>query len=95
MKKPARIASLLITLGTTVISSTAFAEVDNCRSYFPKVPYNCVLTKVQNIPSERADFSAFETGAVKASGSTGSTTNYKLQSVPRDIARKLRSQNSE
>ena len=95
MKKPTQIASLLVTLVTAVISSTAFAGVDNCKTYWPKVPYNCVVVKVENHPSERADFSAFETGAVKVSGSTGSNTQYKLRSVPRDTARKLRSQTTE
>lgn len=95
MKKSTQIASLLFSLGAAIASSTAYAEVNNCRSYFPKVPYNCVVMKVQSPTSERADFSAFETGAVNASGNTGSNTHYKLRSVPRDVAKKLRSQNSE
>ncbi|MGR9074026.1 MAG: hypothetical protein ACU833_13265 [Gammaproteobacteria bacterium] len=95
MKKPTQIASLLFILVTAVISSTAFAGVDNCMSYWPKVPYNCVLVKVENHPSERADFSAFETGVVKVSGGTGSNKQYRLRSVPRDVARKLRSQTTE
>lgn len=95
MKKPIQIASLLVTLVTAVISSNAFAGVDNCKTYWPKVPYNCVMVRVESHPVERADFSAFETGTVKVSGSMGSNAQYKLRSVPRDTARKLRSQATE
>lgn len=95
MKKSTQIASLVIALGTAAISSSAFAGVNNCRSYYPKVPYNCVVMKVQETPSERAEFSAFETGSVKATSKTGGNEQYRLRSVPRDVARKLRAQSSE
>lgn len=92
MKKTTQVASLCIAFGATVLSSTAFADVNNCRSYYPKAPYNCVVTKAKNLPSERAEFSAFETGAVKVSDSAAGNTQHRLRSVPRNVARKLRSQ---
>ncbi len=90
MKKTTQIASLCITLGTVMISSNVFAGVNNCRSYYPKAPYNCVVTKAKDLPSERADFSAFEASEVKVSAGT----THRLRSVPRDVARKLRSQSN-
>lgn len=95
MKNPTQIASLLVTLVTSLISSTAFAGADNCNTYWPKVPYSCVLVKVTNYPAERADFSAFETGTVKASTSKDNNAHYTLRSVSRDTARELRSQTIE
>jgi len=95
MKKKIQITSQLITLGAVAVSSAAFAGVNNCRSYFPKVPYNCVVIKTQKIPSESADLSASKSGAEKAASSTGSHAQSKRRSVPRDVARKLRSQNGE
>lgn len=94
IKKTTQVASLCITLGTAALSSTVFADVNNCRSYYPKVPYNCVVTKAKNIPSERAEFSALETGVVKASDNADGNTLNRLRSVPRDVARELRSQSN-
>ena len=91
MKNPTQIASLLVILVTAIVSSNAFAKAaDNCHSLYPKVPYSCklVVVKVKDYPSERADFSAFETGTVKASGSKHNKPRYILKSVSRDTARK-------
>lgn len=95
MKKLTQITSLVIALGVAGISSSAYAGVNNCKNYYPKVPYNCSMTKIQSMPSERAEFSAFETGEVKATTSAGTITKSKLRSVPRNVARKLRAQNNE
>ena len=89
MKKSTQIASLLVTLVTALISTSVFADADNCNSLYPKVPYNCVLVRAKSLPLERADFSAFETGTTKISDSN---VRYKLRSVSRNTARKLRSQ---
>ena len=95
MKKTAQIASLLVTLVMAVNSSTAFAG-DNCHSYWPKVPYNCKVVRVKKNPSERADFSAFETGTGTGTGKVSdSNTQYTLRSVSRKTARKLRSQTTK
>ena len=89
MKKTTQIAVLSGALITALTSTSVFAGASNCNSFYPKVPYNCVLVKAKNLPSERADFSAFETGTVaKASGHNIHT---KLRSVSRATARKLRS----
>ncbi|TCV83176.1 MULTISPECIES: hypothetical protein [Methylomonas] len=93
MKKPTQIASLLFALITALISTSVFADTDNCSSFFPKVPYSCVLVRVQSLPSERAEFSAFETGTSTSKASVGNV-KYTLRSVSRDTARKLRSQNT-
>lgn len=96
MKNPTLIASLLIFLLTTIVSSNAFARANNCHTLWPKVPYSCKLVaKAKAYPSERADFSAFETGTVQASVSKHDHPRYTLQSVSRDSARKLASQKSE
>lgn len=95
MKKITQITSLVIALGVAATSTSAFAGVNNCRNYYPKVPYNCVMTKAQSIPSERAEFSAFETGEVNTATNTGTSTKSRLRSVPRGVARKLRAQNNE
>ena len=92
MKKTTQVACLLVTFGAAMISSSANAGVDNCKSYWPKVPYNCVMVKVRHLPPERADFSAFETGAVKASSDTASNRQLRYRSMPRDEARKLQAQ---
>lgn len=92
MKKTTQITSFLFLLVSTLTSTTVLAEANNCNSLWPKVPYNCVLVKVKDIPSERADFSAFETGSAKA---FGGNSQYKLRSVSRDTARKLRAQKTE
>ncbi|MGY6274640.1 hypothetical protein [Methylomonas sp. MgM2] len=92
MKKPTPIASWLAALVIALISTNVLAGADNCTAFYPKVPYNCVLLKVKDLPSERADFSAFETGATKASGHH---MQYKLRSVSRNTARKLRAQTTE
>ncbi len=92
MKKTTQVASLCLAVGAAVISSAAFADVNNCRSFYPKAPYNCVVTKAKSLPSERAEFSAFETGAAVASDSAaGNASSNRLRSVPRAVARKLRS----
>lgn len=94
MKNTTPIASLLVMLVMAGNSSTAVAGNNNCQSYWPKVPYNCVVMRVETAPVEKADFSAFETGASKSSVNRYSKTRYKLRSVPRDVARRLRSQNN-
>ncbi|MCQ8181846.1 hypothetical protein NP603_12065 [Methylomonas sp. SURF-1] len=92
MKKMTRIAGLSAAVFMASISANVFAEADNCAAFYPKVPYNCELIRVKVLPAERADFSAFETGAVKASAGGA---QYRLRSVTRDTARALRAQHAE
>ena len=94
MKKRTLIRILSTSLATAVITSSAIVKADNCRSYWPKLPYNCVAVKVPSQPSERADFSAFETGNAKTGTiqAADSDVHYRLKSVSRATARKLRSQ---
>ena len=99
MRKPNQLTRLLAVLTVSVMSSSAFAEASNCHSYWPKVPYNCVMVKVADYPTERADFSAFETGPGNSvDGSRKSAANhaqYSLRSVSRATARKLQAQREE
>lgn len=89
MKTSIQIASSIVALLTVLSSNAVLAEVDNCGSFFPKVPYNCELVRIDSAPAERADFSAFEIRPAK-------TANRKdqpmLRSVTRDMAKKLRAQ---
>ena len=94
MKKSTQITSLLVALITASISTTIFADADNCNSFYPKVPYSCELVRVKSLPLERADFSAFETGT-NTTKASGSDVQYTLRSVSRDTAKKLRSQKTE
>ena len=94
MKKPTQIASLLVALITALFSTSIFADASNCNAFYPKVPYNCELVRIKSLPLERADFSAFETGATAAKASAGHV-QYRLRSVSRDTARKLRAQSTE
>lgn len=92
MKKLIQIATSLVALLAIFGSTSVSAEVDNCSSFYPKVPYNCDLVRVEVLPAERADFSAFETGSPKASASKA---QYRLRSVPRDVAREIRAQRAQ
>lgn len=89
MKMSTPIASPLVALLIALTSTSVVADVDNCSSLFPKVPYNCELVRIEPVPLERADFSAFEIGSVKVA-----TRKVQpiLRSVTRDMARTLRSQ---
>jgi len=89
MKKFTQLTASTFALITSVMSTSVFAGADNCNSFFPKVPYNCEVVKVKILPLERADFSAFETGTPRASASN---VQYKLRSVSRYNAKKLRAE---
>jgi hypothetical protein len=84
MKKLTQAICCSIALTATSFSTTAFA-VDNCNSFYPKLPYNCVALKGNHQPLERADFSAFETGTTQASNSH---INYK-RAAKRETAKQL------
>jgi len=92
MKKITQIVCLFAALVTTSIATNAFADTDNCNSFWPKLPYNCVLNRGKALPSERADFSAFETGITKTSVDR---TRYAHRSISRYAAKQLRQQSIE
>ena len=87
MKKITQAISYSMVLATASFSTAVFA-VDNCNSFYPKLPYNCVALKVNHQPLERADFSAFETGISQAENSR---IRYK-RAVKRETARELQIQ---
>lgn len=93
MKKTIQITSLLAAVATASISTGAFAETDNCNSFWPKLPYNCVLHRGKALPAERADFSAFETGTTKTSSID--KAHYTHRSISRYAAKQLRQQSTE